>query len=444
MDKRDVQFAAIGLVVTLPLIVLSMQQPLIGAGVAGLVACLAFPKYIGLIGLYGIAAVAPVLNPAIAGSGIEGRVYLSAAFAGMVAASAIGMIVTQRGRLPRYTPAALCAIALYAAIMLQPGAEGSAAWLYRPLQAVILAAAVWTFMQGDQSRARRVFKTLVLFGGLGAWLGVIHAVVPAIDPFVFSRPADLPFESTVGAYVRATGAFTYPNVFGMFCVYLTLAAVAGRINGYLGRNAATFAILGGILGTLASASRASLGGLVVGFVVLVWLTDKKRRVRRLVVAFVLGIAVLFAVSQTTVGATVLSDRIADAGGQSLLFRQLNTARGFETFYEHPIFGTGIAESRLDNGVLLYLSMAGVIGFLALLVAYYFMARTQQPKGTRNLIPAGSAAMLAALLSSSLLQDSLGQTLSSSFLGVAVGLLGVLGSPAQEVAEVEPQAVATRR
>jgi hypothetical protein len=411
-------FAATGAAV-----IAAIAPPLIAVGTGGVLLCCLFPRQLGPVALFGLATTAPLLNPAVTGSAADGRVYASAGFVVMLVACALGSVILDSERIPKYALAAVIASILYCLVMaFRPDVQGALPWLYRPLQPVLLSLAVILVTWSRPEMARRALTVLILAGTIGAGLGVANALFPPFDPYALTRPADLPWQAMVGSYIRATGGFVYPNVFGLFCAYLAVAAAAARLQGLIGLRLAQFAVLFGLLGTITSVSRASIGGLALGFLFVVWHADRTKRTSRIVGSIVFGGATLMALAQTQVGADVLTDRITDSTGQSFTLRQINTLRGLQDFWEHPFIGTGIVQSRLDNGVLLYLSMGGIVGFILLCAALVFVARTQD--SGKNFIPLGSKAMIIVLLGSSLLQDSLGQTLSSYFIGLGLGLFSV--------------------
>ena len=414
---------------------MTVNSDLVVPGIAAALACMVFSRQAGTLSLFALAVLAPLFNPAVAGTGDEGRLYLSSILVLLVIVAGVGSLVLTARPWPRSVLLVTGLLVGFTLILYRPGPDFAGTWIYRPLQPILLALVVTVLLRDRVDTAKALLRVAVLAGSIGAGLGFVNGAIPVVDPFAASRPADLAYRASLGVdggvFLRAAGAFVYPNVFGLFCAYLVICAIGAVMYGAIRRRTAACASVAGLLGLLGSGARADLGGLVCALLLLGWLTDRRRRVRRVLGALAgVSLATLL-LAQTSVGASVIRERIASIAGTSGESRRANADLGWQTFIADPVTGTGARISRLDNGVLLYLSLGGVAGFVLICAALFFVARADGTtrRGWAS-IPIPSRGLLVALASSSVLQDSLGQTLSSYLLGLGLGLFAVLPQPNQ--------------
>jgi len=266
---------------------------------------------------------------------------------------------------------------------------------------------------------RRLLMALAWGGAVGCGLASVHALVPTFDPFSASRPGNLPFVSTIGAFARATGAFTYPNNLGTFAAYVVLFGAAALL---LSRPGLPPPLAWLLIGTgssalLLSGSRAAGIGLLCGLLYLTARLAPRRRALILLVEAVIGLVILLAVLSSPSAVEVAQQRIDTAAGSSLASRLDSSREAFDDFLSSPIIGTGATEARTDNFWLLYLSQGGLVGA----VLFLLLGRTSLRSRPYKCYPELWVALLIAVGTSGLLQDSLGQTLTAWFPGVLLGL-----------------------
>ncbi|MDP9183410.1 MAG: O-antigen ligase family protein, partial [Actinomycetota bacterium] len=353
-----------------------------------------------------------------------GRIYLVSLLTLVIFVAGYLSLLQQPGQLPPSLILIPFGILLFAGILYRPGSGQVFTWAFRPLQPILMAVGVILLLRASlPSTIVRLQAALLVTGVAGCLVGILNALWPRFDPFAFARPADLPYQSAVINFHRATGSFVYPTVFGLFAAYVAIVGLNIGVTGFNSsqrptRNTVrlgTVAFLAGFTACLLSASRAAIGALVVGAIVTTFQARLRAPSKRIVLPFLAGVAILFTLVAQPAARTVVNARIEDAYGQSLAFRVENTRFGWDAFLQAPFFGSGVTQSRLDNGYLLYLDAGGLIGFMVLgglFCAVIMMRRPTEPQ---------ALALLVVLLAASTLEDALGQTLSSWYLGLAVGL-----------------------
>lgn len=414
--------------------VLANERPLAVVALTGLCVFTFFPRLCRGVFLATVA-VGPVLNPPVLGLG-AGRVYVVQALLLCTFAGALAVAV--RNGLQRKAAILLSLTVLLVAVETVGRADAGLAWAYRPLQLFFVAFTVLSLFRHHGGRA----LTLALAWGatVGCALASLHAVVPAFDPFGASRPDDIPFVSTIGSFARATGAFTYPNNLGSYAAYAVLFGAAAWLFGRpaLPQRLAVAVMLSGASALLMAGSRAAGLGLVCGVLYLTQKAAPGRRVVLIGAEVVVGLLVVTLLLSSPTAREVTDQRIETATGSSITGRIEDWRGALADFRESPLIGTGASESRTDNFWLLYLAQAGAagVGLLLLLAVTTFARGRDEPD---QWAPELKTALLLALCISGLLQDSLGQTLTTWFLGALIGL-AMLRAP-EPAATAEAPAVA---
>lgn len=388
-----------------------------------------------------IAAVGPTFNPPVLGIG-AGRLYV-------VQALIVGVVIGGLASATRngLSKSAVTLVTLvFLLVLLETIGRPSAgiAWAYRPLQLFLVAFAVRSLFVGRDHR--HLLLALGWGSAVGCGLAAVHAVLPTLDPFVFSRPTDLPFVSTIGSYVRATGAFTYPNNLGTFAAYTVLFGASSWLldRPSLSSRLSVAMMCSGFSALVFSGSRAAGLGLIFGLVYLTAKAAPKRRTLILAAEGLIGLALLVAVVNSPTALEVVNQRASSAAGISLFGRIGAFQEPIRSFLASPIIGAGSTESNLDNVIILYVSQTGILGMLL----FAGIARCTLKTGKRKQFPELMNALLIALGISGMLQDSLGQTLSTWFIGTVLGLSMLSSSAISKSSSVrEPlgsQRVATTR
>jgi hypothetical protein len=403
--------------------VLANAQPLAVVALTGLCVFAFFPRVCRLVFLAAVV-VGPVINPPVLGLG-AGRVYVVQVL--MLCTFAGALALAARNGLHRQAAILAALTLLLVAVETVGRAHAGIAWVYRPLQVFFVAFAVRSLFRHQGGRALAL--ALAWGATAGCTLAAAHALVPAFDPFRISRPDDIPFVSAIGSFARATGAFTYPNNLGTFAAYAVLLGAAAWL---FGRPALpprlAVALMGsGAAALLLAGSRAAGLGLVVGVLYLTYKAAPGRRVALIAAEAVVGLLVVTAVLSSPTAREVSDQRIETATGSSITGRIDDWRGALADFRASPLVGTGASESRTDNFWMLYLAQAGVAGAVLLLL----LARTafgRDPDEPEQWAPELKVALVLALCVSGLLQDSLGQTLASWFLGAVIGL-SALAPPA---------------
>lgn len=407
-------------------------RPLLAVATIIAIPVVASPRFSRFL-LLATFAVTPTLNPSVFGLG-SGRVY---PFHVVVVLTTVGALADafRKGRHRQAAAVVLVSVA-YVALMVVGRDDPAIAWAYRPLQPFLVAFATVTLFRDHRARQPAV----ALAGGaiVGCALTILHALVPRLDPFALSRPADLPFVSTIGAYARATGAFVYPNNLGTFAAYVALVGLAALLfdRPMLPRPLALalVATAGGAL--VLSGARAAFLGLFAGVVYLTARARPGRKIAMTIGQLLVGTILILAVTTSETGRMVAEERVSTATGYSLTGRVDQWNDALESFADHPLVGVGAVASYLDSMWLLHLSTGGLVG-LALLVALGRVSMRCRPPGAPELW----VALLIAFCVSGVFQDSLGQTLASWALGAGMGV-SLLGR-AETRTEPVPLVVARR-
>jgi O-antigen ligase len=433
---------ALAVLLTLGHASLATHYPVIVLGVGVVAAFAFFPPLCRAVMLL-VVATGPTVNPALLGFGpagggtvVGGRIYLVQAALVLVTIGAFAA-AHQKGLQGQAVAVGGAVVAL---ILLQTVGRPDAglAWVYRPLQIFLLALAVRILFQGRDHR--QLLLSLAWGSAIGCALASLHALAPTIDPFAVSRPENLPFVSAIGGFARATGAFTYPNNLGTFAAYAVLFGIASLFLGRpsLPRPLGWFVVFSGSSALLLSGSRAAGLGLLCGVLYLTAKLQPRRRALILAAEALIGMVVVLAVFSSPTAAEVAEQRIATAGSESLSLRLQGSRAALDAFLASPLIGTGANEARTDNFWLLYLSQGGLVGAaLYLLLARKSLSDGRRPKAYPELW----MALLIAIGTSGLLQDSLGQTLASWFPGILIGICALapmVPSHAGELAERSPQ------
>jgi hypothetical protein len=365
---------------------------------------------------------APVANPVISSAG-SGRVYLSGLLIGVVVVS--GAWAALRRRSHAGITVYLLSVLYIGLLLLQKSSVhgvAAVAWGARPLQFFLVTASLSLLARGRKGVAEALLRWAFYGASLGCVLGVAHSLIPAIDPFAFTRPADIPWTSKVGSYVRASGGFVYPNNFGMYGAYAAVAAVVIYVRGVdLPKRLTYLVLFGGTCAVVFSASRAAAITLIAGTLVTGLRAYGHRRAARRVRELVGRLALPSLLLLVSLGASasamgIVQARLVTATGTSLAARVQAWGQAWSAFSASPIFGAGISDSRLDSSFLLYLVTSGIVGAL-LLVA--------MGVATGRVIADREAwiAIVVGLLAGAVVQDSLGQTLVTWFPAALAASIG---------------------
>lgn len=396
--------------------VLANERPLYLLALTGLCVFAFFPRLCRLVFLVTVA-VGPVVNPAVVGLG-AGRVYVVQAV--MLCTFAGALAVAVRNGLLRKAALLLALTVLLVAVETAGRAHAGLAWVYRPLQIFFVA---FTVVALFRAHGTRLLAAALAWGAtVGCTLASVHALVPAFDPFAISRPDDIPFVSAIGSFARATGAFTYPNNLGSYAAYAVLFGAAAWLFGRpaISQRLAVAMMLSGAAALLLAGSRAAGLGLVVGILYLTYKAAPGRRVLLIGAELVVGLVVVTVVLSSPTAREVTDQRVTSATGISITSRIEDWRGALDDFRESPLIGTGASESRTDNFWLLYLAQAGVAGVALLFLLAHTTFRKDDADPDQS-APELKISLLLALCVSGLLQDSLGQTLTTWFLGALIGL-----------------------
>jgi hypothetical protein len=389
-------------------------RPFYALGLAALCAFAFFPRFCRLAFL-GAVAIGPTFNPPVLGLG-AGRVYVVQS---LLVCTFVGAVVfAARDGMHRKAAMLLAFTTAFVAVETLGGQHAGIAWVYRPLQIFFVAFTVRALFQ---HRSKTVLHALAWGSIVGCALASANALVPSFDPFRLSRPSDIPFVSAIGSFARATGAFTYPNNLGSFAAYAVLFGASAWLFGRpdLPRRLAVGLMVTGAAALLLAGSRAAGLGLLCGILYLTFRAAPGRRVVLIGAELVIGLVVVTAVLSSPTAREVSDQRISSATGLSLTSRVDDWRGAIQDFRASPLVGTGASEARTDNFWLLYLAQSGLIG-VALLTLLARSSLARDPDGHRGLAPEMKVSLLIALCVSGLLQDSLGQTLTTWFLGALLG------------------------
>lgn len=385
--------------------------------------------------------VAPTVNPAVLGVGAGGggtiaggRIYLLQGTLLLILLGAVAVAA----RTGMHT-AALKLVGLgllLVAVETVGRPHAGMAWIYRPLQVFFTAFAVRALFGrvGD----RGLLLALAWGSALGCALASLNALMPDIDPFVLSRPSNLPFVSAIGGFVRATGAFTYPNNLGTFAAYTFILGAAAWLFGRprLPQVLAVALMVTGGSALYLSGSRAAGLGLVAGSLYVTVRAAPRRRVLMVLAELTAGLFLVFAVLSSPTAREVAQERIESSSGESLTLRVEGIRESLRVFRAAPLFGPGASESRTDNFWVLNLAEGGLAGAAILLL----LARLTLTSGRPKRYPELWGGLLITLCVSGLLQDSLGQTLTTWFLGALAGVALLAPGPAAAAEAVGAEAV----
>jgi len=368
-------------------------------------------------------AIGPVLNPplislgAMRGGGVEGgRVYLIQALLLLVVIGAFCVAI--RTELRATAVAIVMLVILLVALQSAGRPNAGLAWIYRPIQVFLIAFAVRSLYHNHKDRF--LLAALAWGSAIGCALASVHALVPQLDPFTVSRPDNLPFVSKLGDFTRATGAFTYPNNLGTFAAYTIILGSAALLLGRprLSRALSWFLVSSGSAALLLSGSRAALLGVFGASFYFAIRTSPRRRGVFLAFGAIAAFGIVLAVVSSPAATDVARQRIDTATGESLTLRAEGWQTTLDAFASSPLIGTGATTARTDGFWLLYLSQAGLVG------AVLFFLLTRLSFGALKAdtqYPELWVALLLVLGTSGLLQDSLGQTLTTWFPGALLGL-----------------------
>ena len=358
--------------------------------------------------------VIPVFNPEIF-QALDERLYVGTVVVILAAALMLPSVFARRYR---WILLGLVLGALWVAETTLPHGDfriGVVGNSYRPLHAVLTFCACAVFLLGAN---RERWIDLFLIGGLiGCSLAVVHALVPAIDPFALSRP-DLPVESLFLETRREEGAFVYPGNLGPYGAYVAIVALvmierkglrAVSVNLY------TAAFLAGLGAIFVSGSRgAGIGFLVAAAVVFV----RSPRLRLpLLAAPVLATAVVAVILwQTGKLDEIVKSRLLLADfSWSLRFGSWDV--GWEAFLKNPLLGRGAMPNTIDSTFFYYIGVGGLLG-LALVAAMYWVTLLRPVRrGDRGSLP-----LVLAVLAVGITQEALGTPLTSWAIGAGVFLL----------------------
>ncbi len=395
---------------------LANEKPVYVLGITGLCVFLFFPRVCRLV-FVGTIAIGPMFNPPVVGLG-SGRVYVVQIL--MVCTFLGAISVAARSGLHGPATQVLVLTVLLIGVETVGRADSGLAWVYRPLQVFFVA---FTVVALFRHHAPRPLVLALAWGStIGCTAASVNALFPAFDPFRFSRPSDLPFVSAIGGFARATGAFTYPNNLGTYGAYAVIFGASAWLFGRpdLPRKLAVAVMASGASALLLAGSRAAGLGLTCAILYLTYRAAPGRRVVLIGAEVVVGLIVVTAVLSSPTAREITDQRVQSATGISLTGRIDDWRGSLREFRKSPLIGTGASESRTDNFWLLYLAQAGAAG-IVILAALARVTFALHPGRARELAPEMRAGLLLALCVSGLLQDSLGQTLTTWFLGALIGV-----------------------
>lgn len=372
---------------------------------------------LGRAALVVLFVVVPFLNPGLVTLGTE-RVYLGTALAALAGLLALPRVFAVR---PRWVLLALLVAVEYAlAVAVLRGVTdlGVLANVYRPLQAPVTFVACAVLL--TPARARRWLSLFLAGGVAGCGLAVVQTLVSGIDLFPFSSPGpDFPFEARYSGLggSRESGAFIYPNNLGTYAAYVVIVgavAATARDASRRVRLLGAAAVPLGALAVLVSSARSAAAGLAVGVAVLV---VQRPAARRLVLVAVAAIAA-FAAGAAVTGrlGDFVQTRFGSAG-DAFSGRVDSWRASWHAFRALPLLGAGLAPNTIDSTLFYLLYVGGLVGLL--LVATLIALTLLRPllSGDRRALP-----LLVVALVSAVLQDTIGQPLTSWALGAGVFLL----------------------
>jgi O-antigen ligase len=321
---------------------------------------------VGRLALLLLFVVVPLFNPPLYEPGVE-RVYLGLPLALVAVLASVRLVFELRYRWILAAWAFAAAYALEAGLLrgdLSPGIVGN---VYRPISAVVVFCACVVCLRGAD---RELWIRLFLLGGLvGCGLAVLHAMVPAIDPFGPSRAnPDALFINER----REEGAFSYPGNLGPYAAYVSIVALVTmerlRVRP-LAPSLYTVSAVVGALAIAASGSRAAALALLVA-VVVIGVRSASLRVPLVIggaVTSALAVLVLIAAGASQ---EIVESRVNEADvSADLRFESWHQA--LDRFRDNPLFGSGVYADTTDGTLFYLLAVGGLVG-LALVVAMYWL------------------------------------------------------------------------
>jgi hypothetical protein len=328
----------------------------------------AFDVAVGRLALLLLFLLVPLFNPPLYQPGEE-RVYLGLPLALIAVLASVRLVFQLRYRWLVLAWALALAYAFEAGILrgdLAPGIVGN---VYRPVSAVVVFGACAVLLRGAD---RELWIRLFLLGGLvGCALAVLHAMVPAIDPFGPSRPnADSLYVENAR---REEGAFSYPGNLGPYGFYVSIVALATmerlRVLRPLRPSLYSVSAVVAALAIAVSGSRAAALALFIGVVVI---GVRSARLRIPLVVGGIFTTVLAALVLLASGVTneLVQGRVNNTG-PSVNVRYASWSEALEGFWDNPIFGGGVYADTTDGTIFYLLGVGGLVG-LALVVGMYWL------------------------------------------------------------------------
>ncbi len=368
---------------------------------------------VGRLALLVVFVLIPVVNPPLYEPGEE-RVYLGLPLALLAVLASARLVFQLRYRWILAAWALAAAYALEAGVLrgdLSPGIVGN---VYRPISAVVVFCACVVLLRDAD---RELWIRLFLLGGLvGCGLAVLHAMVPAIDPFSISRPnADSLYISTVR---REEGAFSYPGNLGPYGAYVSIVALVTmeRLRARpLVPGVCTVAAVVGALAVAVSGSRAAALALLVA-VIAIGVRSARLRVPLVIGGVFTSLLAALVLVIAGVSSELVDSRVGSTDASvSIRFESWRDA--WDQFTSNPLFGGGVYADTTDGTIFYLLGVGGLVG-LALVAAMYWLTLLRPSRGRDW---TGLPLLLAAA-AIAVPQDVLGTPLHTWALAAGVFLL----------------------
>ena len=368
---------------------------------------------LGRLALIVLFVLVPLFNPPLWEPGEE-RVYLGLPLGLLAAVCSIRPVVEGRYFWVLLGWGLALAYAFEAGLLRGDLSAGVLGNVYRPISVVIVFCACAILLREAD---RELWIRLFLLGGIvGCGLAVLHALVPAIDPFGPSRPnMDVPY---VVSGRREEGAFAYPGNLGPYAAYVAIVALVTmeRLRGRLLRPSLyAAAAAAGALAVVASASRAAALALLVG-VLAVAVRSARLRLPLVVggaAVCVVGVLILWVSGPR---GEIVESKVSGIRS-SFDVRYESWKDSLEIVRDHPLFGGGIRPDTVDGTVFYLLGVGGIVG-LAIVAAMLWFTLLRPFTGrdwTGLPLILGAAAI-------SILQDVLGTPLTTWALAAGIFLL----------------------